>query len=644
MRRMQHRSYSDHALGMNRDISRRDFMQGVAMSAASCWAAPALSRGPDVSFGALSAQDRPGYYPPRLTGLRGSHAGSFESAHALRDGAPLPTPTFLKESYDLVVVGAGISGLAAAHFYLAHHPRARVLLLDNHDDFGGHAKRNEFELNGHTRLMNGGTFSIESPRPYSAIADGVLRSIGIHAVSLAKRVMHPEVYARMGMKDAVFFDRETFGADYLAVGYKSKPMPEFLAGTPLSLQAKADIERVETGAVDYFKGLSSLEKKKRLMKISYYDYLKTVVKVDPAVLAFYQSRTKGEWGVGIDAVSALDCWGIGLPGFAGLQLSSGSIPGMGFTPAGYADTGGSVWLHFPDGNATIARGLVRQLIPAAIPGKSIEDLVTARVDYAELDRLEAPVRLRLNSTVLAVRHVGEVDTASHTTVTYLRDGQAYAVNAGHCIMACYNMMIPYLIPELPEAQKTALHELVKTPLVYTSVAIRHWQAFAKLGVSEIMAPGGYHSSIRLNYTVDIGSYQSPRYADEPNLLWLTRTPCKAGLTEHEQNRVGRAELLNTSFEEFERQTREQLQRMLAGGGFEAADDIMAITVNRWPHGYAPEHNSLFDPDVTEAQQAHVLGRARFGRIAIANSDAGGGAYTDVAIEQGYRAVSELLST
>ena len=201
-----------------------------------------------------------------------------------------------------------------------------------------------------------------------------------------------------------------------------------------------------------------------------------------------------------------------------------------------------------------------------------------------------------------------------------------------------------MIPELPEAQKTALHEGVKTPLVYTSVAIRHWQAFAKLGVSEIMAPGGYHSSIRLNYTVDIGSYQSPRYADEPNLLWLTRTPCKAGLTEHEQNRVGRAELLNTSFEEFERQTREQLQRMLAGGGYEAADDIMAITVNRWPHGYAPEHNSLFDPDVTEAQQAHVLGRARFGRIAIANSDAGGGAYTDVAIEQGYRAVSELLST
>jgi spermidine dehydrogenase len=157
----------------------------------------------------------------------------------------------------------------------------------------------------------------------------------------------------------------------------------------------------------------------------------------------------------------------------------------------------------------------------------------------------------------------------------------------------------------------------------------------------VHAPAGYHSSIRLNPHVDIGAYQSPRSPDDPILLHLMRTPCKPGLSEHEQNRAGRQELLTTTFEIFERNIREQLNRTLAGGGFDAARDITAITVNRWPHGYAPEYNPLFDEDVPESQRPNVLGRAQFGRITIANSDAGGAAYTDSAINQGYRAVSEL---
>jgi spermidine dehydrogenase len=315
---------------------------------------------------------------------------------------------------------------------------------------------------------------------------------------------------------------------------------------------------------------------------------------------------------------------------------------MGFTPAGYADTGGSPRLHFPDGNATIARALVRRLIPAAVPGATIEDLVTARVDYTRLDEAGAPVRLRLSSTVVGVRHDGPAQTATRTIVTYVRDGRAFSLRARHCVLACYNMMIPYLVPELPARQRAAQHELVKTPLVYTSVAIRNWRAWAKLGVHRIIAPGGYHTSASLNFTVDIGAYRSPRSPDEPTLIWMTKTPCKPGLPEHEQNKVGRAELLATPFEVFEREIRGQLGRMLGPGGFDPANDITAITVNRWPHGYAPENNALFDPDVPESERAYVLGRARFGRIAIANSDSGGGAYTDVAIEQAHRAVTELV--
>jgi spermidine dehydrogenase len=195
---------------------------------------------------------------------------------------------------------------------------------------------------------------------------------------------------------------------------------------------------------------------------------------------------------------------------------------------------------------------------------------------------------------------------------------------------------------MPARQKQALHELVKTPLVYTSVAVTNWRAFAKLGVSQVYAPGSYHTFLRLNPTVDIGAYRSPRSPDDPTLVWMTKTPCQPGLTEHEQNKAGRAELLATPFETFERNIREQLGRMLGAGGFDPAADITAITVNRWPHGYAPEHNSLFEPDLPADQTPQVIGRARFGQIAIANADAGGGAYTDVAIEQGHRAVHELL--
>ncbi len=639
---------SDRELGMDRAITRRDFVQGAAVGSAGLLAAawlPGCGRTPpDLP---VAAQDRPGYYPPRLTGLRGSHPGSFESAHALRDGTLKTAPVDLNEDYDLIVVGAGISGLAAAHFYRSAQPNARVLLLDNHDDFGGHAKRNEFELDGQLRLINGGTLLIDSPRPYSAAADGVLRAIGIDAPALAKVIgaQDPDFYRfESSAQSAVFFDRETYGADHLAVGYRHKPWREFLAGAPLSAAAKRDFERLVTGRQDYLPGLSSQQKKQRLIKMSYLDYLRDVAKVDAQVMALFQARTHGEWGVGIDAVSALDCWGQGVEGFDGLKLEPGSIPGMGFTASGYADTGGSVRLHFPDGNATIARGLVRRLIPAAVPGTTVEDLITARVDYARLDRAGEPVRLRLNSTAVRVLNDGPPESARNTRVTYIRDGRALTVRARDCVLACYNMIIPYLAPELPGRQKQALHSLVKTPLVYTSVAIRNARAFGKLGVKWISAPGGYHTSARISATVDIGNYQSPRSPDEPTLVWMTRTPCKPGLPEHDQNRAGRAELLATPFEVFERNIRDQLGRMLAGGGFNPADDITAITVNRWPHGYAPEHNSLWEPELPEAQQPQVLGRARFGRIAIANSDSGGGAYTDVAIDQARRAVDELLGS
>jgi spermidine dehydrogenase len=646
----------DRALGLDQPITRRDFLNGIAIGTAA-WAYPdaLMAGGPAPAGGAASdsgspAQDGPGYYPPLLTGMRGSHPGSFEAAHALRDGQPPPPAPDTGERYDLIVVGAGISGLAAAHFYRAQRgPSSRILLLDNHDDFGGHAKRNEFHLDGRLHLMNGGTLLIDSPRPYGPEAAGLLQTLGLDVPSLVKKTQHLQYYDHLGLKPGVFFDRETFGADQLIVGTDPAGLAQALVRAPLSAKARDQIIELETGTVDYLPGLSSDEKKQRLSRMSYQAFLREVVRVDPAVLKYYYAKTMDEQGVGIDAQSALDCWAFDLPGFQGMHLAKGSIPRMGFTPKGYADTGGSYRLHFPDGNATIARLLVRDLLPHAVqgaanPASAAEDIVTARIDYAQLDTAAEPVRLRLNSTAVRVRHLGDPRSAAEVEVAYVRAGRGYAVRARGVVLAGYNAMIPYLCPELPAEQQKALHTLVKTPLVYTTVALRNWQAFDRLKVNRVYAPGSYHISLQLNPHVTIGTYRGALTPEDPVLLHMVRTPCQEGLTEREQNRAGRAELLQTSFETFERNIRDQLGRTLADGGFDPARDITGITVNRWPHGYAREYNPLFDPEVPESQQPYVIGRTQFGRITIANSDSGGGAYTDSAINQGHRAVAELLAS
>jgi len=643
----------DRYLGMNRPITRRDFMNGAAMAIGG-----ALLPGAGLLGSAIETevQNRPGYDPPALTGLRGSHSGSFEAAHSLRDGtfwkgAGLPSNTH--EVYDLVVVGGGISGLSAAHFYRARAGEsARILILENHDDFGGHAKRNEFHLGGKLQLLNGGTLLIDSPTPYGAQADGLLKKLGIDPKKLDETTTDHTLYRSLGLRPGIFFDKETFGADKLLVGTpgsrrggkeeNAESWKDFLEEAPLSLAVRRDIVRIEEAKIDYMPGLSSAEKKARLSKLSYKDFLLNIVKADPGVIRFYQTRTNGEWGVGIDAEPALDCWALGLPGFQGMNLEPGATPNMSYSAAGYA-TGGSYRYHFPDGNASIARLLVRSLIPEAVPGHMVEDVVTAKVDYGRLDQANSPVRIRLNSMVVRARNSGDGSSARAVEIAYMQGKQVFTVSTKGCVLACWNMMIPYLCPELPEKQKEALHYLVKVPLVYCSVGIRNWTAFQKLGIQNVSAPGAYWNSVGLNWPVNIGDYHSPKLPTEPTLLHLGRTPCKPGLPAREQHKAGRMELLVTPFETFERKIRDQLARILAAGGFDPARDIEAITVNRWPHGYGYEYNPLFDPDWPEAERPNVIGRKPFGRITIANTDSGATAYTDVAIEQAYRAVQELMT-
>jgi spermidine dehydrogenase len=634
-------------------VLRRDFLNGFALGTVGALA-PRWALGLDDA----APEKTPGYYPPALTGLRGSYEGSYAAAHELRDGRFWPTASAAidtDEEYDLVVVGGGISGLSAAHFFRQRAGRAvRILVLDNHDDFGGHAKRNEFREAGRTLIGYGGTFSIDSPAPYSAVAKGLIKELGID-VGRWERVMDGRLYGSLGLGRGVFFDKETFGADRLlpmpgrsgddegADSSSAGPWARFMAEAPMSEAAKHDLRRLHQERKDHLPGLSSAEKKARLARISYARFLTDVAGADPGVLPFLQARPHSLYGVGIDAVPAQDAWGLRFPGFQGMGLEAGPGRGMNLDSIRHEEAE-SYFFHFPDGNASVARLLVRGLVPAAVPGRSADDLVTARVDYSRLDEPGAPVRVRLNSTVMRVRHRGDTAAAPDVEVTYVRGGKLRTVRGGRCILACWGTVVPYICPELPEAQKKALAYGVKVPIVYTNVLLRNWTSFQKLGVNHVYAPGSYHSSVNLDLPVSVGSYQCPRTPEEPILLHLMRTPCRPGLPARDQHRAGRIELQGTSFATFEREIRDQLGRILGPGGFDPARDIRAITVNRWAHGYAYQYNSLFDPFWLDGGEPPcVTGRQPYGRIAIANSDSGAYAYTDSAIDQAHRAVGEVLA-
>jgi spermidine dehydrogenase len=647
---------------MSSKITRKDFLNGVALTAASAALRPlealAQDSGPDPT--ALEyflsrgiKQSDPRYYPPALTGMRGSHPGSFEAAHALRDGKRWDSAPALDtgETYDLVVVGGGISGLSAAYFFRkAHGPGARILVLDNHDDFGGHAKRNEFRSG--SLLGYGGTQEIEGWPRWSAQAKELLRDLRIEPERFEKTYYEHDFRKSNGLKHAVFFDRETFGTDAIVTDVGLPDWKAFAARTPLSGRAQADLVRFQTQETDYLPGVPRKEKAQRLMKMSFQTFLIDHVKVEGQVIDFFRTFVTGGFGIQIDAIPALlalnssrflDVYWDGQQGptraaARGMGLDGVSMFGPGEGPP---QEERFVYYHFPDGNASIARMLVRSLIPASAPGSTMEDIVTAKMDYTRLDRADSNVRIRLNSTAVHVQHLDDATRAREVQVTYMSDGKVYKVKGAGCILACYNMMVPYLCPDLPQKQKEALALGAKVPLVYANAQLRNWHSLKKLGLAMVYCPGSYFSEVYMDFPISMGAYHYTRTPDEPVVLHMVRVPCKPGLPARQQRRMGRMELYTTPFEVFERNIREQLNRMLGPGGFDPGRDLEAITVNRWPHGYADFFGDLEDPQWAPDQRPNVVGRQRFGRIAIANSDAAASAQTQAAIDEAYRAVQEL---
>ena len=430
---------------MSDGITRRDFLDGVALAVVA-----GLSPAQLLAQGAA----QPGAYPPALTGWRGSTPASYAIAHGVRDGKRYTFDSHpVAETCDLIVVGAGIGGLAAAQLFRKERPNARVLILENHDEFGGHARRNEFTVDGRLLVTYGGSESIQSPKSeWSTAALALLRDLNVD-IDRFERAFDRTLYPGLGLARGVFFKREAFGVDKLVRGdplrmvcddipakrMNARPVADFITDYPLTDSQKSKLIALYSYKRDVLPGRTLQDKQALLEKISYRDFIKRYWSLDDAAANTFQGRSNDFYATGIDCVAAAEAMTAGYPGFQGLGFSAAALANPALDdPYIY---------HFPDGNASIARLLVRRLIPAVAPGKTMDDIVTARFDYSKLDQSTSPVRLRLGSTVTALgnRKDGMVD------VGYVRDGTFHRVRAPNVVYAGYGAMLAHICPDVNAA-------------------------------------------------------------------------------------------------------------------------------------------------------------------------------------------------
>ena len=611
---------------MDRPITRRDFLQGLAVGLAAA-AAPGCMRD--------SASEPPSERPEATgSGLRGQDMRSMELGHLVRDqrGARFPDGEQTGEEYDLVVIGAGIAGLSSAYVYDRERGgKARILILDNNDEFGGHARRNTFVIDGRTLIAHGGTYALEEVEDAPLPAQDMLRSVGVDLGRL-KSFRDERLFEKLGLSRAIFFDprqhpgiRPTWLNRFYDISYE-----EFFARAPIAEEARRELVELYTTRKNYLAGVA--DRAAVLAGMSWERFIRDVMGLGDHALRYADLYAADLVGLGCDAVSAEKGFEYG-PGFFGMG------------GPGFRDKGGIIQYaydpsyRYPDGNHTVARHFLKKLMPDAIVGEdTMEGVFNGRVRRDRFDRPESRKRLRLRSAAVCVEHVGPRDDAAGVTVDYMEEnGRIRRVRARGAVVAAWGMMAKHIVPELGKEQRAALAEYRYCACLYINVLLRNWRPIAEVGAYSMQLPGGYCTWMEVADPLAVGDYRPVYHPDRPTVLSMYKYLYTRGLPPTEQMQRARRAIQNKPFAQHEREIRSELQLMFGPWGFDAKADILAITINRWGHAY-----NFFAPDPGHTSP-YERGRARLGRISFAGADAGGIPWTLAAMDEAHRAAHEQLA-
>jgi spermidine dehydrogenase len=637
----------DRAIGMDAAITRRDFLGSTLLATGASLIsglnpAELLALGSGVS--AAGEKDEWTSYGGvgEYSRSNGNTYAVMEAGHKMRDGAydPLPADTIdTGETYDCVVVGGGISGLAAALFFQGQAgPGKTCLILENHPIFGGEAKQNEFEADGKKLIAHQGSAIYLVPYPHSFIAR-FYDSIGLNAPKLTYQKWSgagPEMALSHTPYDSAGLSRGQYGLWFGAkFGQKPgmwviDPVGKKMEGAPISATAKRELLR-------WFSGAAAEESKfdppryegdeisRKLDAISLEQHMMERYGLSRETIRTFLSPVEGGGsGLGPDALSAFCEYAADL-----------------LHP--WDDGSGEVVQMFPGGNTTIARLMAKALLPPSIDGPAtVEGVSRGAVNFAALDASGSNVRLRLSSTAVSVRHDGDPAKASSLSIAYAKDGKVFRVKARSAVMAGGSWTAKHIVQDLGEAQRKAYGQFFRSPCMMANVAVRNWRFLQKMGITGCRWFDGVGNYFDVRKVAVCGGVAPTIYPDEPIVLTLKVLYAYPGSSTEEQGHRGRGEMLTTSFRDYERRIRQQFTEMFGGAGFDADRDIAGIVLNRWGHAYLnPQPGFFFGKDSKPAPR-EVLRSEPFGRIAFANTDLAGAMDHRYSILEAHRAVGQLL--
>jgi len=540
------------------------------------------------------------------------------------------------ETFDLVVVGGGLSGLGAAYQFRKDAGNGqRCLIIENHPIFGGHAKRNEFMVNG---------FKLTGPQASNSFAvvnqKGTLEDEIFSDLRIPRTFPYQELSQEL---DRLPFDRTSYGFMLWqdispsvgffydqgeSPGWVIDPWGKKLKKAPYSRKARKDFLKWRNTEKKYYR---RADFQQWFDTITYKEYLEKTMGLSPKVPEFANPIIASALGLGSDAISAYGAYQIGMPGFKGFGRWTGT-----------RRLDETDWHSFPGGNDGFTRYLIKALIPGAIDGEySFSDILNRPVNLRALDRPANDVRMRLKATVVRVEHAPSPKNSDHVLVTYVKNGQAYQLKAKTVVMASAGWTTRHIVKDLPDEYKSAYNEFFYSPVLVVNVALTNWRFLYKLGLTGCRWFSGFGFSCNIRKPMIVGDYQQPLHPDKPVVLTFYVPLHYPGLPIQEQGAKGRKEILSTSYRDYERQIIDQMSRLFGSAGFDPKKDIAGIILNRWVNAYLNPQPGFYFSREGKLAPRNVI-RKRFGRIAFGHSELNGHQNWIAAIEEGRSATEKAM--